>query len=135
MVICNIIGTLDHGDFKLLQQITQSLSQFKQDPHLGKLLNLLQSLEDLCEPLFQEGGTGPEDISTNLRASAPNQVMEPVTMDGIPPSASFDSSFGLSDEPMPNSELDASADWLMWQLFNSQIPAGWLSSGMDPFEI
>ncbi|OJI83003.1 hypothetical protein ASPTUDRAFT_123266 [Aspergillus tubingensis CBS 134.48] len=135
VVICNIIGTLDHGDFKLLQQITQSLSQFKQDPHLGKLLNLLQSLEDLCEPLFQEAGSGPENISSNLRASAPNQAMEPVTTDGIPPSASFDSNFGLSDEPIPNSELDASADWLMWQLFNSQIPAGWLSSGMDPFEI
>ncbi|RAH55253.1 hypothetical protein BO85DRAFT_377202 [Aspergillus piperis CBS 112811] len=135
VVICNIIGTLDHDDFKLLQQITQSLSQFKQDPHLGKLLNLLQSLEDLCEPLFQEGASGPENISSNLRASAPNQVMEPVTMDGIPPSASFDSNFGLSDEPIPNSELDASADWLMWQLFNSQIPAGWLSSSMDPFEI
>ncbi|BCS16282.1 hypothetical protein ALUC_80489A [Aspergillus luchuensis] len=135
VVICNIIGTLDHDDFKLLQQITQSLSQFKQDPHLGKRLNLLQSLEDLCEPLFQEGASGPENISSNLRASSPNQVMEPVTMDGIPPSASFDSNFGLNDEPIPNSELDASADWLMWQLFNSQIPAGWLSSSMDPFEI
>ncbi|GAT22533.1 hypothetical protein RIB2604_01505690 [Aspergillus luchuensis] len=49
-------------------------------------------------------------------------------MDGIPPSASFDSNFGLNDEPIPNSELDASADWLMWQLFNSQIPADYLDT-------
>ncbi|RDH36195.1 hypothetical protein BDQ94DRAFT_185379 [Aspergillus welwitschiae] len=135
VVICNIIGTLDHGDFELLQQITQSLSQFRQDPHLGKLLNLLQSLEDLCEPLFQGGNSGPENMSSNLGTSGPNQLIEPVTMDGILPSASFNNNFGLSDEPIPNPDLDASADWLMWQLFNSQIPAGWLSTGDDPFEI
>ncbi|GKZ57721.1 hypothetical protein AnigIFM49718_003055 [Aspergillus niger] len=135
VVICNIIGTLDHSDFELLQQITQSLSQFKQDPHLGKLLNLLQSLEDLCEPLFQVGNPGSENMSSNLGTSGPNQLIEPVTMDGILPSASFNNNFGLSDEPIPNPDLDASADWLMWQLFNSQIPAGWLSTGVDPFEI
>ncbi|RDH21196.1 hypothetical protein M747DRAFT_322606 [Aspergillus niger ATCC 13496] len=135
VVICNIIGTLDHSDFELLQQITQSLSQFKQDPHLGKLLNLLQSLEGLCEPLFQGGNSGPENMSSNLGTSGPNQLIEPVTMDGILPSASFNNNFGLSDEPIPNPDLDASADWLMWQLFNSQIPAGWLSTGVDPFEI
>ncbi|KAI3011157.1 transcriptional regulator family: Fungal Specific TF [Aspergillus niger] len=135
VVICNIIGTLDHSDFELLQQITQSLSQFKQDPHLEKLLNLLQSLEDLCEPLFQGGNSGPENMSSNLGTSAPNQLIEPVTMDGILPSASFNNNFGLNDEPIPNPDLDASADWLMWQLFNSQIPAGWLSNGVDPFEI
>ncbi|EHA19714.1 hypothetical protein ASPNIDRAFT_179724 [Aspergillus niger ATCC 1015] len=135
VVICNIIGTLDHSDFELLQQITQSLSQFKQDPHLGKLLNLLQSLEDLCEPLFQVGNSGPENMSSNLGTSGPNQLIEPVTMDGILPSASFNNNFGLNDEPIPNPDLNASADWLMWQLFNSQIPAGWLSTGDDPFEI
>ncbi|RDK38942.1 hypothetical protein M752DRAFT_221259 [Aspergillus phoenicis ATCC 13157] len=135
VVICNIIGTLDHSDFELLQQITQSLSQFKQDPHLGKLLNLLQSLEDLCEPLFQVGNSGPENMSSNLGTSAPNQLIEPVTMDGILPSPSFNNNFGLNDEPIPNPDLDASADWLMWQLFNSQIPAGWLNTGDDPFEI
>ncbi|KAI3021623.1 transcriptional regulator family: Fungal Specific TF [Aspergillus niger] len=123
VVICNIIGTLDHSDFELLQQITQSLSQFKQDPHLGKLLNLLQSLEDLCEPLFQVGNSGPENMSSNLGTSGPNQLIEPVTMDGILPSASFNNNFGLNDEPIPNPDLNASADWLMWQLFNSQIPA------------
>ncbi|CAK40739.1 Zn(II)2Cys6 transcription factor [Aspergillus niger] len=127
VVICNIIGTLDHSDFELLQQITQSLSQFKQDPHLGKLLNLLQSLEGLCEPLFQGGNSGPENMSSNLGTSGPNQLIEPVTMDGILPSASFNNNFGLSDEPIPNPDLDASADWLMWQLFNSQIPAGSVS--------
>ncbi|KAI2848394.1 transcriptional regulator family: Fungal Specific TF [Aspergillus niger] len=123
VVICNIIGTLDHSDFELLQQITQSLSQFKQDPHLGKLLNLLQSLEDLCEPLFQVGNSGPENMSSNLGTSAPDQIIEPVTIHGILPSASFNNNFGLNDEPIPNPDLDASTDWLMWQLFNSQIPA------------
>ncbi|GKZ35787.1 hypothetical protein AbraIFM66950_006582 [Aspergillus brasiliensis] len=135
VVICNIIGTLDRADFELLRKITQSLAQFKQDPHLGKLLNLLQSLENLCEPLFGDRNSGQENMSSNLGTAAPTQSIGPVTMDGIPPSAVLNSNPGLVDEPMPNSELDASADWLMWQLFNSQIPAGWLSTGMEPFEI
>ena len=122
MVFCNIIGTIDRDDRELMGQITQRLSPYKQDSHLGKLLNLLQSLERLCEPLFQEPGGASEVISSSQGGlSAPF----------VPMSDDQASTFGDDIEPILDAGDDPSADWLMWQLFNSQVPSGWLNKDFD----
>ncbi|CAG7987325.1 unnamed protein product [Penicillium salamii] len=126
VVFCNIIGTVDYEDFQLMRQITQRLSPFEQDYHLGKLLNLLQSLERLCEPLFQE----PSSVAAVNSAQRDTTADIALTNHVSPPAMPFADGMELLPEP----ETDPSADWLMWQLFNSQVPAGWLDKGFDSFE-
>lgn len=133
VVFCNIIGTIDHDDFELMGQITQRLSPFKQDPHLGKLLNLLQSLEQLCEPLFQASSGAPEASSSSQRyiPAAPLRLSDnppdPVTTGAFDPAMPF----GDNMEHTIDTGYELSADWMMWQLFNSQVEPGWLNKDFD----
>ncbi|KAL3474797.1 hypothetical protein BJX99DRAFT_230995 [Aspergillus californicus] len=144
VVFCNIIGTLDRSDYTLLHQITQSLSPFKQDPHLGRLLTLLQSLEQLCEPLFQQKQQAHNTATSNFNNETPACPTVPTVYPAVdnitgpfnqdqPAVSSFPDDPVLANGPMADVGLDASADWMMWQLFNSQIPAGWMNPGFDPF--
>lgn len=141
MVFCNIIGTLNHDGYVCMQRIIDKLSGFKQYPHLERLLNLLRSLQRLCDPLFQEQAEnhlasedgfnieGPSGLAaTNGHANAPDtsanrSFTDPLGGDTV-----------LQNEPTgSNIENGPSADWLMWELFNSQVPAGWINSDFDPF--
>lgn len=114
VVFCNIIGTLDKDDHELIYQITTGLSQFKRDSHLEKVLSLLVSLERLCESLFHEDGEalpqmqGPTEALPSVRASTN--------------AGDIDLGQGVT-----SSDPGSSADWLMWQLFNSEVPLGWLN--------
>ncbi|RDW94176.1 Zn(II)2Cys6 transcription factor [Aspergillus mulundensis] len=153
VVFCHIIGTLDRNDYNLMRSITESLSQFKQDPHLGKLLGLLQSLERMCEPLFVERDTDgayptrhvpPADVhiqqeagtsttpATNGHTAA--NVSGPVNdIPQINYIGDGDAGINLLDNEsmhFHNTEMDLSAEGLMWQLFNSEVPAGWLTADM-----
>lgn len=141
MVFCNIVGTLDHGDYELMRDIIQRLSHFKDDPHLRKLLNLLQSLERLCEPLFPGNGGGvpaTENITLNgdesvLFTGRDDHLVGPTTMEGFADPL-HDDLQGV-DGRVPDTELDFSADWLMWQLFNSQVPATWFPKDYNPLDV
>ncbi|KAL4747374.1 hypothetical protein BDW72DRAFT_206528 [Aspergillus terricola var. indicus] len=144
VVFCNIIGTLDHNDYRLMRSIIEGLSQFKQDPHLEKLLSLLRSLERLCEPLFLEShGANPTGQCAPVRQEASatfvteGHTSSQITTDAIPQTYYLDDTDmgSLNHEPMPlqNTGVDFSADGLMWQLFNSEVPAGWLAVNMYPF--
>ncbi|KAL2834700.1 hypothetical protein BJY01DRAFT_224144 [Aspergillus pseudoustus] len=143
VVFCNIVGTLDHGDYNLMRQITAGLSQFKQDAHLGKLLNLLQSLVQLCEPLFQEKeqGQGQNTGNTLAENTARSSLAVPESYPAaVPPAEQLIPPFATApfhgddltsggDAMQSTAELDFSADWMMWQLFNSQVPGAWLNPG------
>ncbi|RAQ78479.1 hypothetical protein COH21_011994 [Aspergillus flavus] len=141
VVFCNIVGTLDHGDYELMRDIIERLSHFKNDPHLRKLLNLLQSLERLCEPLFLGNAAGvpaTENVTLSGDESVPfarrdDHPVGPVTMEGFADPLR-DSLHGV-DSRVPDTELDISADWLMWQLFNSQVPATWIHNEYSPFDV
>lgn len=137
VVFCNIIGTIDKDDYELMGQIIEQLSPFKQDPHLGKLLDLLQSLQRLCEPLFQQPSGDPGIASSqgdrqDTFLSMSDYPSDLVTVGSFPPLVPF----GDHLEPMPDAETtDFSADRLMWDLFNSQVPAGWLNRDFDSFGV
>ncbi|PYH86714.1 hypothetical protein BO82DRAFT_271971 [Aspergillus uvarum CBS 121591] len=142
VVFCHIIGTIDRDDFDLMGQIIQHLAPFKRDRHLGKLVNLLQSLQRLCEPLFQtpsDGGGGAAAAPGYGDAPAVAADVGPIDADNralidtpLPPVFPRD---GDDMWPMPATGTDPSADWLMWELFNSQVSAGWLSQDNDPFDV
>lgn len=142
VVFCNIVGTLDEGDYSLLKRITDILSRFRQSSRLGRLVNLLQSLQRLCEPLFEgqsgndqaAGGTSthigppPLTVPTNEHPFTPNST------EIHPFSAPLGDDTAAGNQPLNvESGQASSADWMMWELFNSQIPAGWLNSDFDPF--
>ncbi|PLB44949.1 hypothetical protein P170DRAFT_450012 [Aspergillus steynii IBT 23096] len=142
VVFCHIVGTSDASDYHLLRQITESLAHFKQDPHLGRLLTLLQSLQRLCEPLFQSQSNSDsvtEDIPSNANPPVPFSAPEGPSTDSFTiqdsPTALFQDEMALVDGPLQNTELDPSTEWQMWQLFNSQVPAGWLNRGVDLFNL
>ncbi|RAK75313.1 Zn(II)2Cys6 transcription factor [Aspergillus fijiensis CBS 313.89] len=145
VVFCNIIGTKDQNDYELMGRIIQRLEPFKQDRHLGKLLNLLQSLERLCEPLFRTTGDGvvsgsevvvPDgDASVTFAETSVDHADNTASLGAFHPVFS-----GATLGSMPatttttTTDVDPSADWLMWQLFNSQVPPGWLDEGVEPFD-
>ncbi|KAL4738757.1 hypothetical protein BDV11DRAFT_205717 [Aspergillus similis] len=144
VVFCNIIGTLDHNDYRLMRSIIEDLSQFKQDQHLEKLLGLLRSLERLCEPLFLEShGANPAGQGPPVQQEASatfvteGHTSSQITTDAVPQTHYLDDNDmgSLDHEPMPlqNTGVDFSADGLMWQLFNSGVPAGWLAANIYPF--
>ncbi|OJK02977.1 hypothetical protein ASPACDRAFT_40293 [Aspergillus aculeatus ATCC 16872] len=140
VLFCNIIGSLDRSDYDLVQSIVKTLSQCKHDPHLQKLLDLLTSLARLCEPLFQTNDAGDGAVSQGVAAGT-----SPVRIPSTPAVAraatngametghtSTQESFlahGMNQEA--SGILDpgnsASSDWLMWQLFNTQMPLGWMN--------
>ncbi|CAG8149530.1 unnamed protein product [Penicillium salamii] len=142
VVFCNIIGTIDHNDHELMRQIIQGLTPFKEDRHLGKLLTLLQSLDNLCEPLFQSpsevgGSSGAALSEGNVAQSkfqAPSDFTDNQFSTGPFPSVPFEN-HNSSIPLTPSTDADSSADWLMWQLFNSQVPTGWLNSDIDMFNV
>ncbi|PYI21643.1 hypothetical protein BO99DRAFT_420552 [Aspergillus violaceofuscus CBS 115571] len=143
VVFCNIIGTIDRDDYDLMDRIIQRLEPFKQDRHLGKLLNLLQSLERLCAPFFQisggRGDSGSEavapdgDLPVPLAGTNFDHAHNTASLETFHPI--FPEAPGLEPMPTATTDVDSSADWLMWQLFNSQVPAGWLDKDVDPFDV
>ncbi|KAJ5273011.1 hypothetical protein N7478_008136 [Penicillium angulare] len=136
VVFCNIIGTVDQDDYELMGQIIKELSPFKKDPHLGKLLDLLQSIQRLCEPLFQQLTGNP-----GLASPQGDNQHDIVTMDDhrtdLDTTGLFPSMVPFGDDLQPVSDPDVnfSADRLMWDLFNSQVPARWLNKDPDSFGV
>lgn len=129
-------------DYRLIQDITQSLSQFNASPYIAKLLKLLDTLQHLCEPLIltkqhlgpqakvapwypvtsdeQQAAMAVPDGSVALEASYMNPLAQP-----YPQSVQQDASGGV--QPV--------ADELMWHLFNSQPSLQWCESdiiSLDP---
>ncbi|GLA54130.1 hypothetical protein AnigIFM63604_011660 [Aspergillus niger] len=139
VLFCNVVRTTDSGDYLLLQEVTQGLSQYTGNTHVMNMLDLLMALQRLCEPLFQtalsQNEQAPPVSATHPTVgSLPHQVLAPNTVDGV-----------VGVQPMGFSTLDAadpqiltaespfgsSTDELMWQLFNSQLPLGWHDMDMS----
>lgn len=47
----------------------------------------------------------------------------------------FPDDMALVDVPMQNAELNPSAEWQMWRLFNIQVPIAWLNRKVDLFDL
>ncbi|RAL10283.1 fungal specific transcription factor domain-containing protein [Aspergillus homomorphus CBS 101889] len=135
VLFCNIIGSLDQRDYDLMQNIINNLSQCKHDPHLQKLLDLLTSLERLCAPLFQGKAAGNVlQGASNAQIRIPSTPVTIHNMNGSLELGSVAPQEGLLAQGMnqdasevPNPEIGSSSDWLMWQLFNTQMPLGWMN--------
>ncbi|OQE21471.1 hypothetical protein PENFLA_c014G03566 [Penicillium flavigenum] len=140
VLFCNIIGELDMDDYNLLQDITQSLSQFAASPYISKLLKLLYYLQNLCVPLIQaKQRMGPQVNVPTLYPSmtgtshdhaASTDQHAHVLMAGSP---YMDPIAGANHQQLqtPSDGSYAPDDALMWQLFNSQVSLEWFES--DPF--
>ncbi|CAI7626244.1 unnamed protein product [Penicillium glandicola] len=140
VLFCNVIGELDMDDYNLMQDITQSLSQFAASPYISKLLKLLDYLQNLCVPLIQaKQRMGPQvrvptlypsmtGTSHNHLGSADEHVH--LVMAGSP---YMDPVTGVDPQQLqtPSDGSYPSDDALMWQLFNSQLSLDWFEP--DPF--
>jgi hypothetical protein len=124
-------------DYKLIQDITHSLSQFTASPYIAKLLKLLDSLQNLCTPLIQ----AKERMGPTAKLATLYPATNGLRRDHLPtPDQQYltDSSFvDPAIEPYPHqlhTPSDGSFrpdDEMMWQLFNSQLSLEWFES--DPF--
>ncbi|KAL4925997.1 Zn(II)2Cys6 transcription factor [Aspergillus undulatus] len=138
VVFCNAIGTLNKDNYKLMQRIIDGLGRFSPGRHFERLLNLLQSLQLLCDPLFQEqaGISGPATPDPSIHTEAlpalaevNAHIVNHDTTENRPSTAHLSDNLVLRDDTVViNGENVPSADWVMWDLFNSQVPAGWLNS-------
>lgn len=133
VLFCNIIGEIDIDDYHLIQDITQNLSQFTASPYITKLLKLLGTLQNLCEPLIQ--------TKQNLGPKAKVAPWYPVTSDE--PQEAVPEASDPSPTAQPYSQFEQSgvsgvpavADEMMWHLFNSQPSLQWCESdiiSLDP---
>ncbi|RDH35990.1 hypothetical protein BDQ94DRAFT_158143 [Aspergillus welwitschiae] len=141
VLFCNVVRTTDSGDYLLLQEVTQGLSQYTGNTHVMNMLDLLMALQKLCEPLFQtalsQNEQAPPVSATHPAVdSLPYQVLAPDTVDGVGGVQPIGfSTLGAADSQIlaTESPLGLSTDELMWQLFNSQLPLGWYDMDMSSF--
>ncbi|KAJ5518998.1 hypothetical protein N7453_001420 [Penicillium expansum] len=138
VLFCNIIGELDMEDYTLLQDITQSLSQFAASPYISKLLKLLDYLQNLCVPLIQaKQRMGPQAKVPTLYPSMTG------TWHDHPSSTNEHANLMMAGSPYmditgaypqqlqtPSDGSYAPDNSLMWQLFNSHVSLEWFD---DPF--
>ncbi|CEO59928.1 hypothetical protein PMG11_04578 [Penicillium brasilianum] len=142
VLFCNIIGELDMDDYRLIQDITQSLTPFNASPYIARLLKLLDTLQHLCEPLIltkqhlgPRAKVAPWYPTTNAEQQAAMAIP-----DGSPALAA--AYLDSAAQPYPqhpqsdtNIGLQPVADELMWNLFNSQPSLQWCESdvlSLDP---
>ncbi|PYH49003.1 transcription factor domain-containing protein [Aspergillus saccharolyticus JOP 1030-1] len=137
VLFCNIIGSLDRNDYDLMRNIIQALSQYKHDPHLQKLFDLLASLEKLCEPLFQADDDGYSHSHQEAASSLyPRVSLDPAAVHSLnegteaghmsAPDGDLARAMEVASG-IPTPVIGSSGDWLMWQLFNTQVPLGWMN--------
>lgn len=125
-------------DYTLLQDITQSLSQFAASPYISKLLKLLDYLQNLCVPLIQaKQRMGPQAKVPTLYPSMTG------TWHDHPSSTNEHANLMMAGSPYmditgaypqqlqtPSDGSYAPDNSLMWQLFNSHVSLEWFD---DPF--
>ncbi|KAJ5360292.1 transcriptional regulator family: Fungal Specific TF [Penicillium concentricum] len=140
VLFCNIIGELDMDDYNLMQDITQSLSQFTTSPYISKLLKLLDYLQNLCLPLIQaKQRMGPQvKVPTLYPSMAGTWHDHPASTDEhgrllMTGSPYMDPVAGANPQnlPTPTDGSYSADDAMMWQLFNSELSLEWFES--DPF--
>ncbi|KAJ5173400.1 transcriptional regulator family: Fungal Specific TF [Penicillium capsulatum] len=122
-------------DYRLLQSIVQNLSQFDSSPYIAKLLKLLGSLQNFCTPLIQ----------ARMRSGSPKKTTTevPTLMGGLPDYSASDEQSSLNSVSYVDAVFDsnpsiqssndtspASAENMMWQLFNTQVSMEWFDSDL-----
>ncbi|OJJ48592.1 hypothetical protein ASPZODRAFT_150788 [Penicilliopsis zonata CBS 506.65] len=144
VLFCNIIGEVDLEDYKLVQDINRSLSQFASSPSIAKLLTLLDPLHNLCTPLIQvRTRLSPRARVVNWYPAAAEPQAPPLPPDDHPVHGGEAS--WLQDTPFdsdaPTSlpvaaaatvdEMPMTPDGLMWRLFNTQVSMEWLDPSLS----
>jgi hypothetical protein len=129
-------------DYRLIQDITQSLTPFNASPYIARLLKLLNTLQHLCEPLIlTKQHLGPRAKVAPWYPTTNGEQQEAMAMpDG--PTALAAGYLDSAAQPYPQhqqSDTDIGvqpvADELMWNLFNSQPSLQWCESdvlSLDP---
>lgn len=121
-------------DYRLLQNITHSLSQFTASPYISKLLKLLETLQNLCIPLIQvkerlgpQAKVAPWYPAMKMRRdqqSLPDQETYVTDTSFVDPCDSYIQQLQTPEDSYRDEQM-------MWQLFNSQLSLEWFES--DPF--
>lgn len=129
-------------DYRLIQDITQSLSPFNASPYIARLLKLLDTLQHLCEPLIQtKQHLGPQAKVAPWYPTINGEQQEAMAVsDGSLALATsyLDSAaqpYYEQQQPDTNVGMQPVADELMWHLFNSQPSLQWCESdviSLDP---
>ncbi|KAK1141518.1 hypothetical protein N8T08_008930 [Aspergillus melleus] len=139
VLICNIIGTLDKDDYHLIRNITQGLARFTESPYVVKMLSLLASLQQLCEPLFHavdsqdapppQGRRWYPSVTATLEpeTTAPAHSATAYGTENMSVSSSAAAVGAPTELWMQGqypAEVTPSTEGMMWQLFNSQLSLG-----------
>lgn len=129
-------------DYRLIQDITQNLSQFTSSPYIVRLLNLLGTLQNLCEPLIQtkmhlgpQAKVAPWYPATSDEQQATMAVSEESLALAASYAGSELQSYSQNEQPNATAGIQPLADELMWHLFNSQPSLQWCESDvitLDP---
>lgn len=120
-------------DYHLMQSIIQNISQFESSPYIAKLVKLLGSLQNFCTPLIEaKARIGPQNkavTSLPMLAGGAQDYQDADEQSSLNSVSYADPVFD-SNLPVQSSSgtTPASAEDLMWQLFNTQVSMEWFES-------
>lgn len=120
-------------DYHLMQNIIQHISKFESSPYIAKLVKLLGSLQNFCTPLIQaKTRIGPQNkaATSALIPAGGVQGYQDADEGSSLNSVSYADPVFDSNLPVQSSSgtTPASAEDLMWQLFNTQVSMDWFDS-------
>lgn len=132
VLFCNVVGTSNLRDFKLLQDVATSVASLvAENKSVEKLRRLCTTLLAICQPLMNGVHAAQEPIMSTAEKTTAN-------------SATFDcalaqAELGVSDTPTSMSKPEDGAglapwdDDMMWQIFQCQPSLDWFDSDiLDP---
>ncbi|KAJ4304688.1 hypothetical protein N0V90_000215 [Kalmusia sp. IMI 367209] len=137
VLFCNVVGTSNASDFRLLQDVVDSVSSLViENKHVERLRRLCNTLLSLCRPLVQQDldNANPPSTQETWHSLAPNAT---------PPNAARNEDMAMppGDTVVENSEGSQEVkgtnelwnDDMMWQLFQCQPSLDWFNSDiLDP---
>ncbi|KAL5116895.1 hypothetical protein ACEQ8H_005247 [Pleosporales sp. CAS-2024a] len=133
VVFCNVVGTSNAQDFKLLQDVTESISELvSENKFVNRLHRLCTTLIGLCQPLIQDSSVvNPRPKTTHLGGAAGAGLPEATA---IPPLDMTAGQLHFADTNGPGDDfLTSWNDDRMWTLFQSQPSLDWFNADiLDP---
>lgn len=134
VVFCNVVGTSNAQDFKLLENVTNGISTLvTENKYVNRLHRLCATLLSLCKPLVQE-------ITSEEHLPTPSSNGPTAQPSAFPSASSTQLQLGpgpmnISNEHFGQEDLGLSSwnDDMMWQLFQSQPSLDWFNADiLDP---
>ena len=131
VLFCNVVGTSDARDFRLLQDVVESVSSLViENKYVERLRRLCNALLSLCRPLVHSN-LNPDVMQE--RQPVPALISDEDVTPAYIESATMQQMHAEASTPSKEIAGEGWQDDMMWQLFQAQPSLDWFNSDiLDP---